>query len=114
MGIILYLTWGGRGLFLKSFVEYLLYLEMDLAMDDRHINRSSYLPGRPFLERSIKHYSNFHQILLVGEGDFSFSSALANAFGSTENMVTTSLDSRGLKHFLKFFCFFLLLFFLCI
>jgi 25S rRNA (uracil2634-N3)-methyltransferase len=46
------------------------------------------------LERSIKHYSNVHQILLVGEGDFSFSSALANAFGSAENMVATSLDSR--------------------
>lgn len=46
------------------------------------------------LERSIKHYSNFHQILLVGEGDFSFSLALANAFGSAENMVTTSLDNK--------------------
>jgi len=31
---------------------------------------------------------------------FSFSLALANAFGSAENMVPTSLDSRGLKFFL--------------
>ncbi|KAH9312847.1 hypothetical protein KI387_027882, partial [Taxus chinensis] len=52
-------------------------------------------------ERRIKHYSNFHQILLVGEGDFSFSSALANAFGSAKNMVPTSLDSRGLKPLLQ-------------
>ncbi|KAH9323303.1 hypothetical protein KI387_017942 [Taxus chinensis] len=49
---------------------------------------------QPALEKKIKHYSNFHQILLVGEGDFSFSLALANAFGSAENMVPTSLDSR--------------------
>ncbi|KAH9323301.1 hypothetical protein KI387_017940 [Taxus chinensis] len=49
---------------------------------------------RPALEKKIKHYSNFHKILLVGEGDFSFSLALANAFGSAENMVPTSLDSR--------------------
>ncbi|KAJ6800090.1 heavy metal-associated isoprenylated plant protein 41-like [Iris pallida] len=41
----------------------------------------------------VKHYSSAHQILLVGEGDFSFSLSLANAFGSASNMVTTSLDS---------------------
>ena len=79
-------------------------------MHHRRINGSSYLLGRPVLERSIKHSSNFHQILLVGEGDFSFSSALANAFGSAENMVVTSLDSRGLTHFLQFFYVFLWLF----
>ena len=46
------------------------------------------------LERSIKHYSNLHQILLIGEGDFSFYLALANAFGFAENMVPTSINSR--------------------
>jgi hypothetical protein len=44
------------------------------------------------LERSIKHYSNLHQILLIGEGDFSFYLALANAFGFAENMVPTSIN----------------------
>ncbi|WOL19435.1 heavy metal-associated isoprenylated plant protein 41 [Canna indica] len=41
----------------------------------------------------LSHYSSLHQILLVGEGDFSFSLALANAFGSASNIVATSLDS---------------------
>ncbi|RWR77026.1 heavy metal-associated isoprenylated plant protein 41-like protein [Cinnamomum micranthum f. kanehirae] len=41
----------------------------------------------------VKHYSSLHEILLVGEGDFSFSLCLANAFGSASNIVTTSLDS---------------------
>ncbi|XP_059658891.1 uncharacterized protein At4g26485-like [Cornus florida] len=45
-------------------------------------------------ERRIKHYSSCHRILLVGEGDFSFSACLATAFGSAVNMVATSLDSQ--------------------
>jgi len=67
---------------------------MEYAVQDPAIDTARYLLGRPCLERSIKHYSNSHKILLVGEGDFSFSLALANAFGSAENMVPTSLDSR--------------------
>ena len=42
-----------------------------------------------------KHYSSKHRILLVGEGDFSFSRCLARAFGSARNMVATSLDTQG-------------------
>ncbi|KAK7381212.1 hypothetical protein VNO78_33743 [Psophocarpus tetragonolobus] len=45
-------------------------------------------------EKSITHYRSSHQILLVGEGDFSFSLCLARAFGTAKNMVATSLDSR--------------------
>ncbi|XP_077237529.1 uncharacterized protein LOC143879188 [Tasmannia lanceolata] len=45
-------------------------------------------------EKWIKHYSNSHRILLVGEGDFSFALSLANAFGSATNMVATSLDNQ--------------------
>lgn len=45
--------------------------------------------------RWIKHYSSCHRILLVGEGDFSFSTCLASAFGWASNMVATSLDSRA-------------------
>ncbi|OAY71381.1 Uncharacterized protein ACMD2_27058 [Ananas comosus] len=40
------------------------------------------------------HYSSAQQILLVGEGDFSFSLSLATSFGSASNIVATSLDSR--------------------
>lgn len=46
------------------------------------------------LERRNKHYSNSHQIFLFGGGDFSFSSALAKAFGSAKNMVSSPLDRR--------------------
>ncbi|GFS31719.1 methyltransferase small domain protein, putative [Actinidia rufa] len=47
------------------------------------------------LERWMKHYSSFQKILLVGEGDFSFSACLAVAFGCAHNIIATSLDSRG-------------------
>ncbi|KAH9312857.1 hypothetical protein KI387_027892 [Taxus chinensis] len=47
----------------------------------------------PF-QSTLVHYSSLHRILLVGEGDFSFSSALATAFGCAENIVATSLDTR--------------------
>ncbi|KAK4398661.1 Heavy metal-associated isoprenylated plant protein 41 [Sesamum angolense] len=49
--------------------------------------------GREGTERWIKHYSSAHSILLVGEGDFSFSVCLAMAFASATNIVAISLDS---------------------
>ncbi|KAL3508322.1 hypothetical protein ACH5RR_027723 [Cinchona calisaya] len=44
-------------------------------------------------EKWIKYYSSNHEILLVGEGDFSFSLCLAKSFGSASNIVASSLDS---------------------
>lgn len=41
----------------------------------------------------LKYYSSDHQILLVGDGDFSFSLSLSNCFASASNIVATSLDS---------------------
>lgn len=49
----------------------------------------------------IKHYSSKHEILLVGEGDFSFAACLAKAFGDASNITATSLDTEGqlrMKH----------------
>lgn len=56
-------------------------------------------------ERWIKYYSSSHNILLVGEGDFSFSLCLGLTFGSATNIVATTLDSYGISfhHFLFFF-----------
>ena len=45
--------------------------------------------------RWIKHYSSEYKILLVGEGDFSFSASLAVAFVSATNITATSLNSIG-------------------
>ncbi|KAK8937613.1 hypothetical protein KSP40_PGU013436 [Platanthera guangdongensis] len=42
-----------------------------------------------------KHYASCHLILLVGDGDFSFSLSLANTFGSAINIIATSLDSKA-------------------
>ncbi|CAH2033434.1 unnamed protein product [Thlaspi arvense] len=41
----------------------------------------------------VTHYSSNHQMLLVGEGDFSFSCSLATRFGSASNIIASSLDS---------------------
>ena len=46
-------------------------------------------------EKWAKDYSSNHQILLVGDGDFSFSLSLARSFGSASNIVATSLDPYG-------------------
>ncbi|XP_050279473.1 uncharacterized protein LOC126720739 isoform X3 [Quercus robur] len=43
-------------------------------------------------EKWVKNYSSNHQILLVGEGDFSFSLSLARSFGSASNILASSLD----------------------
>ncbi|KAL8462088.1 hypothetical protein ACS0TY_032436 [Phlomoides rotata] len=51
--------------------------------------------------RRIKHYNSNQDILVVGEGDFSFAASLATAFRDASNMVATSLDSQemlGIKH----------------
>ncbi|XP_059284158.1 heavy metal-associated isoprenylated plant protein 41-like [Lycium ferocissimum] len=44
-------------------------------------------------EKRIQHYSSYHQILLVGEGDFSFSLCLAHSFGNASNIFASSLRS---------------------
>ncbi|KAB1217254.1 hypothetical protein CJ030_MR4G021067 [Morella rubra] len=48
-------------------------------------------------DRWIQHYCSSHQILLVGEGDFSFAASLARKFGDAVNMIATSLDSKGIS-----------------
>ena len=54
-------------------------------------------------EKRIVHYSSNQNILLVGEGNFSFATCLAKVFGSAVNMVATSLDSRGNNNMVEIF-----------
>lgn len=63
-------------------------------------------------EKWVKYYSSFHQILLVGEGDFSFSMSLALSFASATNIVASSLDSYGNSFYLSFFIDTLLVFYI--
>ncbi|KMS98473.1 hypothetical protein BVRB_4g091680 [Beta vulgaris subsp. vulgaris] len=56
----------------------------------------SRLPSVPKeIVRKIGLYTSAQRILLVGEGDFSFSSCLAVAFGTSHNITATSLNSEG-------------------
>ncbi|KAK9673763.1 hypothetical protein RND81_12G187700 [Saponaria officinalis] len=54
--------------------------------------------------KKIGPYTSKQQILLVGEGDFSFSASLAVAFGCASNMIATSLNSQEFlkKHYSMF------------
>ncbi|XP_024012647.1 uncharacterized protein At4g26485 [Eutrema salsugineum] len=45
--------------------------------------------------KRLNYYNNKQKILLVGEGDFSFSLSLARAFGSATNLTATTLDTQG-------------------
>ncbi|KVI10268.1 protein of unknown function DUF2431 [Cynara cardunculus var. scolymus] len=56
------------------------------------MNRSTQLFQK---EIWAKHYSSNHQILLVGEGDFSFALSLADSFRSGFNIVASSIDSHA-------------------
>jgi 25S rRNA (uracil2634-N3)-methyltransferase len=57
-------------------------------------------------EKWIEHYSSSQKILLVGEGDFSFATCLAKAFGTAANMIATSLESKGIYHLPAIACMF--------
>lgn len=45
--------------------------------------------------KKLSQYSSMQKLLLVGEGDFSFSLSLAKAFSSATKITAASLDVRG-------------------
>ncbi|KAL6201840.1 hypothetical protein ACLB2K_025552 [Fragaria x ananassa] len=78
-----------------SSEQYLNCLSLLMQIRDIYHMKITSPPLRFFgYEKRIKHYTSSQKILLVGEGDFSFAVSLARAFGSSINMVATSLDSR--------------------
>ncbi|XP_048497843.1 uncharacterized protein At4g26485-like [Beta vulgaris subsp. vulgaris] len=66
------------------------------------INRLPSVPKE--IVRKIGSYTSAQRILLVGEGDFSFSSCLAVAFGTSHNITATSLNSEDflINNYAKF------------
>ncbi|CAA0815405.1 Domain of unknown function (DUF2431 [Striga hermonthica] len=57
-------------------------------------NNNNNISNKGIIIRRFRHYSNEQRILLVGEGDFSFSTCLARSFGLAPNMISTSLNSE--------------------
>lgn len=66
-------------------------MELEIGENAMHVT----LNEAKEITKWASHYSNKQQMLLVGEGDFSFSSCLATAFGNTNCMIATSLDSAS-------------------
>ncbi|GMH25463.1 hypothetical protein Nepgr_027306 [Nepenthes gracilis] len=66
-------------------------VEVGLRKED-YIERPRKLQVEEIIRRKGP-YTSSQKMLLVGEGDFSFSACLAVSFGTAANMVSTSLDS---------------------
>lgn len=47
------------------------------------------------MQRSVPTYAAAQSILILGDGDFSFSAGLVKNAGMGENVVATSLDTRA-------------------
>ncbi|KAL6990593.1 25S rRNA (uracil2634-N3)-methyltransferase [Sarracenia purpurea var. burkii] len=62
--------------------------------EEEEEDEDDFIYGSGNRERWIEHYASSHRILLVGEGDFSFSLCLGKAFASARNMVATCLDTQ--------------------
>jgi hypothetical protein len=69
---------------------------MDVKTMMKNLNHNNLLSmQKKPIDVQKMYYSN-QQILLIGEGDFSFSSSLATQFCVANNIVATSLDSEGM------------------
>lgn len=59
--------------------------------------------------KTLSQYSSMQKLLLVGEGDLSFSLSLAKAFASATKITAASLDVRGNAKSFSIFLYCLLL-----
>uniref|UniRef100_A0A803LYF7 25S rRNA (uridine-N(3))-methyltransferase BMT5-like domain-containing protein n=1 Tax=Chenopodium quinoa TaxID=63459 RepID=A0A803LYF7_CHEQI len=90
----------------KTFKEQLLKDHVDQVIPEAVLvkNVTTTISHVVSSVKKIGQYNSAQRILLVGEGDFSFSACLAVAFGTATNITATSLNSEDflIKNYGKF------------
>lgn len=83
---------------LKDTKKSLVKLAKKVKKDSIKKKKNVPLPVIPVNNRQIVPFDHHDSILLIGEGNFSFSNALVNTFNAAENITATCLDSETVLH----------------
>ncbi|KAK9666288.1 hypothetical protein RND81_14G174400 [Saponaria officinalis] len=74
--------------------EKLIQVVEEKMVNEKEVINNVCNDSKESFVKKIGVYNSKQRILLVGEGDFSFSACLAVAFGSASNIIATSLNSH--------------------